>query len=372
MIQGKGLYLTLAEYENDINKGAKRVDDIAVQNDIDQLALFIQNVDRVFQPCVLDDVVWSTERKGAPGKLTFKVLKDEVLDFAEGNIVTVLHNGKNLFKGYVFAKRRNKDGVISVTAYDQLRYLKNKEIYILNDFKASDLIRALAEDFMLKVGEIEDTGYVIPKYRGSNETLFDIIQFALDHTLLYSKPKKGQEDMKQFYILYDDFGKITLKHIKNMQLDILIDAETAEDFEYESSIDRGTYNKIKLYYDNTETKKRETYYELDSANIARWGVLQLTESFNPKQTKNPIDKVIKMLTLYNSVRRSLSIKNAIGDDRVRAGSIIFVHLNLGDMLLGSDKNGKLSVVPMMVESAQHRFSNNQHTMDLALRGNIFQ
>lgn len=363
----------MADYINDVGGGAQAPREINVSGAPEQTALFIQNGERVFQPCVLDGVIWQTERQGAPGKLSFKVLKDEALQFEEGNLVKFTHNGNNVFLGYVFIKRRNKDNVISVIAYDQLRYLKNKDICQFTNVKASEIIQKLATAFGLKTGEIEDTGYVIAKYRGSNETLFDIIQFGLDHTLLYSKPDP-ETQLKKIYVLYDDFGKLCLKHIGSMQVDLLIDSETAEDFDYESSIDRDTYNKIKLYYDNKETEKRETYYAFDSDNIVRWGILQMTESINPKQTRSPVDKVNTLLALHNQARRSLRIRKAFGDDRVRAGSMVYVQLDLGDVKLGSaaDETGKRIIVPMLVESAQHQYLDNQHTMDLMLRGNVIR
>lgn len=70
-----------------------------------------------------------------------------------------------------------------------------------------------------------------------NQTLFDMIQNALDETLM---------NTKQLYVLYDDAGKLTLKNINTMKLNLLIDEETGENFSYESSIDEQTYNKIKL------------------------------------------------------------------------------------------------------------------------------
>lgn len=343
----------MADYTHDIGNNAPATQEITAPSSIDQIAVFIQNADRVYQPVVLDGVSWETQRMGAPGKLTFKVVKDSILDFAEGNMVKLLHNGKNLFLGFVFTKKRNKDNVITVTAYDQIRYLKNKDIYQETNFKASGLVKKIAEDFQLKIGEIEDTGYVIPKYRGSNEALMDIIQTALDHTLVYGK---------QIFVLYDDFGKLMLKNIDNMHVDILIDAETAEDFNYQSSIDKETYNKVKLYYDNKDSGKREIYCTFDSRTITRWGTLQLCESINPKQCANPAVKSGDLLTLYNRVRRTLSISGALGDDRVRAGTSIYLSLNLGDNMIDT----KL----MLVESAKHKFTNNQHTMDLTLRGDV--
>jgi len=69
------------------------------------------------------------------------------------------------------------------------------------------------------------------------------------------------------------------------------------------------------------------------------------------------------LKYHNRVKRTLTIQNAIGDKRVRAGSSLYVSLNLGDQVLTTDK-------PILVESVKHKFSNNQHVMDLTVRGDV--
>lgn len=312
----------------------------------------IQNGDKIYEPTVEEGIEWKTERKCVPGKLTFKVLNDSILDFTEGNGVKMTVNGANAFYGFVFSKKRNKDGLIAVTAYDQLRYLKNKDCYIYpKAMTASELIKVLAADYRLNVGEIEDTEYIIQKRVEDNQTLFDIIQTAIGLTL---------ENKRKLYVLYDDFGKLTLKSIENMKLDLLIDVDTAENFNYESSIDRQTYNRVKLFYDNKDTGARELYETQSGENINLWGVLQLCEGI--QEQTNGKAKADALLKLYNAKTRSLSIDNAFGDVRVRAGSRISVQLNLGDITVNNY---------MLVERAKHTFTNNQHMMNLSLRGGEF-
>ncbi len=77
----------------------------------------------------------------------------------------------------------------------------------------------------LNVGTIEDTGYIIASRVEDNKTLFDIIQNALDLTL---------QNRKKLYVLYDDFGKLTLKNVESMKLNLMIDDETAENYSYTS------------------------------------------------------------------------------------------------------------------------------------------
>ena len=62
------------------------------------------------------------------------------------------------------------------------------------------------------------------------------------------------------YVLYDDFGKLCLKNLERMKVGLVIDEETGENFDYESSIDSDTYNQIKLTYDNSDTGKKRSLY----------------------------------------------------------------------------------------------------------------
>lgn len=321
--------------------------------------LIIRNGDKLLQPAVLDGATWETARKGAPGKLTFQVVKDDLLDFQEGNPVRVSVDGADVFYGFVFTKKRNKDNIIEVTAYDQLRYLKNKHSMKYVGITASEVIKRLAAVFQLNVGEIDDTEYVIPRRIEDNVTLFDMIYNALDSTL---------QNKKKMYVLYDDVGQLMLKDIENMKLNLLIDSETGENFSYESSIDRNTFNRIKLYYENKSTGKREVFVSPQdpkeftvSENIKKWGVLQYCEAIDEK-TVNPQAKADALLQLYNRKTRSLSIDNAFGDVRIRGGSGVMVRLNLGDVSVNNY---------MIVENAKHVFSNKEHMMSLNLRGGEF-
>ena len=313
------------------------------------IELAIINDRTIYFPCVEDGITWETERKGTPGVLKFTVIKTEGLSFVEGNIVRLVVDGKPVFFGYVFKKKRTKEQHIEVTAYDQLRYFKNKETYVYKEKTASEVIRMMAEDFGMDVGKLENTGYVIPQKVEDNKTLLDIAQSAMEETLVKTK---------KLYVLYDDFGKLTLKNIENMKTNVLINANTGENFSYESSIDDQTYNQIKLVYENEKTGKRDVYMNKDSGNISRWGVLQYYEDV--KTDIGIIDKLDALSSLYNKKTRRLKIEKAFGVPGLRAGNSVIVMLDLGD----------ITVHNMMVcEKVKHTFSNDYHTMDLTVIGN---
>ena len=105
------------------------------------------------------------------------------------------------------------------------------------------------------------------------------------------------ENKKQMYVMYDDFGKITLKSLEDMKTNILIDKDTAISYDYSSTIDSNTYNKVKLVFDNDKTKKRDVYIAQSSKNMNKWGVLQLYETL--QEGENGKAKADALLKLYN-------------------------------------------------------------------------
>lgn len=316
-----------------------------------ELELLIQNGSTIYYPVVEGKIKLTWERKNTPGKLEFTVVKDGVINFQEGNPVKLTVDGTPMFYGFVFKKRRDNGPTITVTAYDQLRYLKNKDTITAEGLKASDLLKRIATDFRLNLGAVEDTGFTIEIVDEQNQTLFDMMQNALSETLL---------NTKQLFVLYDDCGKLTLKNINAMRVPLLIDPETAENFDYTSSIDDQTYNKIKLIYNNEKTGKRELYVAQDGDKMNLWGVLQYFEEL--QGATGAAAKADALLKLYDQKTRNLTIKNAFGDVRVRGGCAIMVSLNLGDIIANQF---------LVVDKVTHTFESGNHFMDLTLIGGEF-
>jgi hypothetical protein len=317
-----------------------------------KLEMLIQNANSIYSPVVPDGVIWTTERQGTAGKLTFSVLNDKVINVQEGNPVRLTVDGINLFYGFVTSKKQDKNQVVSVTAYDQIYYLtKNKDTCNYANKTAGEVIQMLAADFNWSLGVIESTSFKIAARIEEDTSLIDIIQNALDLELT---------NAKTMFILYDDFGKLTLKSLENMKIPLVIDEETGENFDYTSSIEEQTYNKIKLYYENDETGKRDIYVVQDGEHINDWGILQYYGKL--QQGENGQAKAEALLSLYNVKTRKLKITKTFGDLRVRAGCMVIVKLALGDVSLQNF---------MLVEKCVHTFNESEHWMELTLRGNDF-
>lgn len=315
----------------------------------------ISNGYEIMTPIVEDGVKWETERQGSPGKLTFKVYKEKNsdLNFQEGDTVALKYHDdtdgwKTIFNGYIFTKKRNKDGWIDVTAYDQLRYFKNKATYVYTNKTAGEVVKMIANDYNLRIGTIDNTNYVIGSRVEDNQSLFDIVQNALDLTIISTT---------KLYVLYADGGKLYLRDAEKLKTNVVINDAVAKDFDYTSSIDEETYNEIELFYDNDETNKREYYNAVDTTNMGKWGRLRYTESIqNPANAK---DRANKMLQLYNRKTRKLKVKEAFGDYRCRAGASVIVNLDLGDTTVSNY---------MLIEKATHTFKKGEYRMDLTLGG----
>lgn len=314
-----------------------------------EMLLTIQHNGRVFSPPVEDGVKIEWERTGSPGKLTFTTVKVSItgMSFQEGDPVCFYYDNKPVFMGYVFTKKRDREHRIEVTCYDQIRYLKNKYTYVFENKTATQIIKALCKDFNLVTGSMDNTGYVIPAVAEENKAALDIALGVLEDTLT---------NTGNMYVLYDDFGKLTVKNCANMISNTLICDTTAENFDYSSSIDDETYNSIVLYYKEDDNKIK-VYSASNSSKISQWGTLRYFEEVKNKAIAQ--NKANALLKLYCKKTRELKITGAFGDTSVRGGTLIPVKLNLGDIITNNY---------MLVEKVTHKFEKDHYTMDLTLEG----
>lgn len=350
----------------------------------------------------------------APAKLSFRVFKDKVLNIEEGDLVNFKVNGKLVFVGYIFEKKRSKDNFIEVTAYDQCKYLKSEGYYVFDGKKtASELIKALAEDLAIKVGDITPTTYKIG-YIYDGKTYQDIILDMLKQTSIYSpaipvmkplkkqtdsnftgpngtyyeqndikyltdhgykqedalaelaksnKYKKQDEEMKErkpVYIAYDDNGLLVVKELNDMITDILIDATQVGDYSYTSSIE-DTFTQILVVREANvmkDGKKTKEFLRTGSAaaknEIAKWGVLQKVIKPDDKKT-NVIELAKKNLENLAKKTHTLRLKECLGHTEIRPGSGIWLNFNVGDQIINE---------LVYVQAVTHNFNNNKHVMDL--------
>lgn len=303
---------------------------------------------------LVTEVTWKTKRKDKPSSLEFEFLKDEQIKVNNGDVVSFKADDQKVFYGYVFDNGGSKDVDIKVTAYDQMRYLLFNDTYTFVNKKASQLISQIANDIGLRLGTIEDTGYVISTFIEDDKKILDIIYSALEKTLM----AKGQT-----YVLYDDYGYLNLRNINNMRQSVVIsDDNNLGDYDWKNSIDSDTYNRIKIVRDNKDNKSREVYIAQDSNNIAKWGRLQYYKKVDEKMNKAQIQEMLNgTLKLKNKENKTLKLKDVIGTDitgdiKLRAGAGVYVVIK---------DNGIKQYY--LIEDATHKFSKNNHSMNFDLK-----
>ena len=304
----------------------------------------------------------SDKLTGQPGKITFDFSNDGSVSFDYGSTVSLSIDDDNKFYGYVFIKKKNgQTKKLNVTAYDQLRYLKNKDTYVASGKTSHEMFEWICSDFQLKTGRIDKTTYVLPDKLFDDKSLGDILQDGLDMTLAATK---------EWRIIRDTAGKLEYLNINNLRTDLVIgDASLLKDYDYEGSIDGDTFNQIKVINEYTpkkpkgtpagsgsEPKVRESYVVRDPAHIADWGVLQFTEKItkeaNPGQLQ---ERAEVLLGQKNRVTRKITLP-CIGDWRVRSGNGIYVSIeDCGEVSLNQY---------MLVMGCTHTVNNEEHTMDI--------
>lgn len=314
---------------------------------VDILLFFTHNKKRYEIPAKEDlKVTW--ERKGSPGKLEFTTIVDTKHKMYLGDPVALKVNNNPFFFGFIFTLKPTQSGECTVTVYDQLRYFKNKDSYLYKKKTTTKLIRMIARDFGLKTGTLEKTKHPVSRSE-QNKTLFDIVENSLTETM-YATGK--------IYTMYDNYGKIMLRH--PWRVNVLIDEETGQSYDYTTSIDDNVYNQIKLAYENKKTGTLDIYMVRHKKSQNKWGVLQYYDKVDsPKGAKL---KAKTMLKIYNRQTRQLRISGAFGSTKVRAGCLVPVMLSLYDIKVSSY---------LLVDKVTHTFGNKSHTMDLELSGGDF-
>lgn len=257
------------------------------------------------------------------------------------------------FLGYLFTCNLDAWNVMSFTAYDVVRYLKNTySMVYYGNYNPCTVIRDMAKFYDLKVGElaaIPSTGY---KLLIENESCLDVIAKLVENaTILTGK----------VYVFYADYDKLCLKSAEDMITDVMIGNESlCTDYSFSSSIDDDTYNQIFLYRESSSVGGRAYRAADDPANVNRWGVLRLTEGCDDSMTNAMMDdKAKKLLEMKNRPFKSMSI-SALGVLGLRAGMMITIHFpQLLDSVSKSQK--------VLIDSIEHKFEDGVHTMSLEVR-----
>ncbi|HWL13453.1 MAG TPA: hypothetical protein VNQ57_10725 [Ureibacillus sp.] len=316
------------------------------------LEVLIDNRDGVIWEVPLSSLTWKTVKTGGAGVLDCTLinldpLKDKVVS---GAVVRATYGEQKIFYGYSKKRAFSMSEEFKITAYDQLKYLKYSDTFVLSSMTASAAFQKICSDFGVTIGIVDDTKYKLPAMVEEDKEALDVLAKCLDSTLVATNNN---------FVMYDDFGKATLRNISSLVIDptefYIGEESLLYDFDYEASIE-DSYNRIKLVIDDKEASKRKVFIAQDSANIAKWGRMQYYEKVDENMTAAQVEGLLDaLLTTHNKEKETLTLK-CLGDWRVRAGRMVFVYLE------------KLNLKKLfLVDECTHDWKSGVHTMSLKVK-----
>lgn len=319
------------------------------------IKLLLQHGSNIYDatPILEGSVEWYASIMGKAGKLKFKVIRDGIVNFVEGDKVSLYVDTILRFSGFVMTKERTSEQIISVTAYDQMFYLaRNKATYVFLNKGVKEIIQTIAADYGLQVGEITNSGWRIPQRIEEGETLMDIILSALEIC--------GQATGKE-YFLFDKAGWLTVKERKEMEADAVLQCDGGIiEYTYKTDISQDTYNAVRLYHAGRKETERKAWEVEKADKVKKWGRLQYYKrvpyTMNSVQLKELAESILKEKC---RVVKKLTIENINGDMMLYAGNSIWLEIpGLAEISL----KGKA-----LIESCTHIFADGEHRMQLDIR-----
>lgn len=319
------------------------------------MKLLIQHGSNLYDatPLLAEEVEWYASILGKAGRLRFRVVRDGITHFTEGDRVSLYVEGVLRFSGFVMTKERTEEQIISVTAYDQMFYLaRNRGTYLFQQKGAGDILRQIAGEYGLKVGTISDSGWKIPQRIEEGETLLDILLSALQLC--------GQAVGKE-YFLFDRAGYLTIQERQEMKREVVLRCDGGiAGYHYATDISGDTYNAVRLYHAGRKETERLAWSGERQDKVEKWGRLQYYKRVPYAMTEAELQALGKeLLRKKCRVEKRLQIENLNGDELLFAGNSIW--LEIPDL-------AEISLQGMaLIESCTHFFQDGAHRTRLEIR-----
>lgn len=299
---------------------------------------------------IVNDVTWSGDVNEAYRTLTVSLTntidgRNRRINFQNGDMVRFYNRGEELFRGRIFSFSISHDGTETFTAYDtNVYFTKSQTTRTFRNRKASGIVRQLASEFGIRIGNIEDTGFVIPKLVAEEEMLYDIIKQALAITEKQTGRKFRLSNRQGLVYLEDQRRQIVRDIIEN-GVNIL-------SAEYSQSVEDLRNRLVMIGGPDGQYREVRVNQEL----IRRFGLMQAVETYSgnevsASEVKQAADERFAELTTIDDS----AMVSCLGNHEVTAGKSIYVIERMTGILGG-----------YYVTSDTHTFSGGMHEMSLSI------
>lgn len=302
-------------------------------------------------PLLVESAEWSGDVTQAARKLDVSFIntvdgRTQAKKIEHGRELRLVYDGRELFRGVIFAHRIDDRGRMTATAYDENTYLtRNYDTRRFANAKASDIVRRLCGDFGIAVGTIADTGYVIPKLILRDKSLWEMMITALTYT---------QKQTGRRFIITSREGRLHLHERKDQVVRWLIESgRNITNASYSQSIE-DMRTQVKVIGGDPE-KAPVIATAKDDALIARFGIMQHLENVDPDMTRSQVEQRAKQLLVELGTIDDNAQVTALGNPDVIAGSAVYARESMTGIVGG-----------YYVSADHHTFARGNHTMTLTL------
>ena len=299
---------------------------------------------------LVKSVRWSGRKGSSARTITVAMIDDDGyrharsgIDVADGNQCVFLVDGKERFRGILMNQNQGDNKQLKFKAYDNGIYLaNNKDTFVYKNKTADQVFSDVCSRFGIPTGEVAKCSYKIPEFTKSKTTGQDAVldALSLDYNSTFTR-----------HFISSDKGKLSLLQRKDQVISFVVDGDAnLYGYSYTKSIE-SIKTRVKMISKEGTTLAEKSNSSLEQKVGIFQEIQQPDESLTKAQVKDLVGSVLDTL---DDPEETLML-NILGDPDVISGKAILVkipHLDISRAYY--------------VDSDDHTFEDNMHTMSLTL------